>query len=308
MTASVAEQETGEGRLKAGDILSYSTGSTQTGPHGYRKVRDKNNLLKSLGDRWPDLIQALGVRPALFINAYPACAESFCQGITIDTYLRPQVLTRALQLGKAKNHPTILLGQPMFIADALLRHIKAELVLPKTLILWAGGYVMPQSLENMLRSTLEPHVERLMIIQFFGAAEVDAACLMARERNTLGELIYYPREDVCVELDDEDLLLSLKEREGAPASQPFQTGDQAYRCGSGLIIRNLKRLHPLIEEEMESWTHEDWERRTGYIQREDHKLFIQLREEYSPRQSNELKHFSFAQCFGFSWLNKPQWR
>ncbi len=295
-------------RLHAGDILAYSTGSAQTGPEGYRKLKGGNRILKALGNRWPDIIDALGVRPALFINAYPACIDTFQVGALVDTYLSPRALSRALQLGHVSNNPTVLLGQPLFLADALLRHLRAGRPMPKTLMLWVGGYSLPESLENMLRSILQPHVDTLHIIQFFGAAEVDACCLMARSRNRLGELIYYPREDVIVELEDEELILSLSDLSGRPKTDPFYTGDAAHWSGSGLVIRNLERLHPLVEDHLESWTEDQWKRRTGYVRREDRQLWIQLREGQFPNKSNELEHFTFAQRFGFSWLDKPYWR
>ena len=294
--------------LHAQDVLSYSAGSTQTGPSGYRKLKPRKSLLDAAGSRWPDLLEALGERTIMFINAYPATVGVFSAGITIDTYLSPRVLTRALQLGKVAGHPVILLGQPLFLADALLAHVKAGHLLPDTLMLWVGGYTMPRSLEQMLNSLLQPHVTHLLLVQYFGAAEVDAGCMMARERDEKGELIYYPREDVKPELDGDKLLLTLYEANGETVIVRFPCGDLARRHGSGYIIWNPKRLHPRVHAAMESWGEKDWRRRTGYLRRMDDEIWIQLREGVQPNGPDELAYFEFAGRFGFSWLNKPYWR
>ena len=48
--------------LAPGDVLSYSAGSTQTGPEGYRKLRARPGLLQAALKRWPDLAAPLGER------------------------------------------------------------------------------------------------------------------------------------------------------------------------------------------------------------------------------------------------------
>ena len=222
--------------LRAGDVLSYSAGSIQTGPEGFRKlVPKRRTMLEAAAARWPDLLDVLGERPTLFINTYPATIGSFTPGITVDTYLSPRVFSRALQLGDAGDHPVILLGQPLFVADVLLKHIAGGWPWPKTLMLWTGGYVMPRSLEQALEAWLAPHVETLVIVQYFGAAEVDAGCLMARERTDSGGLIYHPREDVEVDVAGEDLLLTLRSHDGGTIIERFPTGDLAHRHGDGWV-------------------------------------------------------------------------
>jgi len=202
----------------------------------------------------------------------------------------------------------ILAGQPLFLADALLRHIDAERPLPETLLLWVGGYVMARSLERMLTARLAPHLRRFLVVQYFGAAEVDAGCLMARDRNAEGQLVYYPRDDVEPELEGEELCLTLRSPEGETIIERFRTGDLARRSGDGWVIWNPRRLHPEVEKALESWSDEDWKRRTGYVRRDDEKIWIQLREGEAPREPLELEHFDFARRFGFSWLDKPYWR
>lgn len=296
--------------LRPGDVLSYSAGSTQTGPLGFRKLKARGNIMAALQGRWPDLVSALGEGTILFINAYPAAIGAFSAGITVDTYLSPRVTSRALQLGRLGGHPVILTGQPLFLADALLRHTAAGRPLPGTLMLWVGGYVMPSSLERALRSMLAAQVDRLEIVQYYGTAEVDAGCLMARERDAEGELIYYPRGDVEPEVvdDGEELLLTLRSPEGEPIVERYRTGDRAHRKGDGWVIHNPERLHPDIERALESWSEQDWRRRTGYLRRDGAAVRIQLREGEAPREAAELEHFEFARHHGFSWLDKPTWR
>ncbi|MEM9493957.1 MAG: hypothetical protein AAGC55_32720 [Myxococcota bacterium] len=300
--------------LNPGDVLSYSAGSTQISPMGFRKVQPRGGMMTGLARRWPDIVAALGSRPVLFINSYPATIGRLPTVITVDTYLNPRMLSRALQLGRVADHPVILTAQPLFIADALLGHIAAELALPATLMLWLGGYAMPESLERMLHTAVQPHVDHFSIVQYFGVAEVDAGCLMARERDHDGDPIYYPRDDVAVQLDDDALLLALRDDEGTPIGAGFRTGDKARPAGEGWVIWNDQRYHPEIKAVLRGWTEAQWRRRTGYVRRTDEALWIQLRQDETPVESAdgarqvELEHYEFARRFGFSWLDKPYWR
>lgn len=295
--------------LRPGDVLSYSAGSTQTGPEGFRKlVPGRRSMLDAAAQRWPEVLELLGDRPVIFVNTYPAAIGTFRPGITVDTYMSPRVFTRAMQLGRAADHPVILLGQPLFVADVLLRYVEGGFPLPETLMIWTGGYVMPCSLEKMMTALVTPHVERFMIIQYFGAAEVDAGCLMARERTAEGELIYYPRDDVEPDVDGENLLLSLHSSEGGYVIERFATGDLARPHGGGWVIRNPRRLHPGVEAAMESWSEADWHRRTGYVQRQGETIAIQLREGVEVEHGDELEHYDYARRYAFTWLAKPYWR
>ena len=294
--------------LEPGDVLSYSAGSTQTGPSGYRKVRPRGSLLAAAASRWPELIDALHPGPVFFINAYPAYLGTFSPGITVDTYLSARTLSRALQLAHLGKHPVILAGQPLFVADALLRHVAAGRPLPETLMLWVGGYAMAHSLERMLEALLAPLLGQFLVVQYFGAAEADAGCLMGRARNPEGAVIYYPRDDVTAELDGDQLLLSVRAATGEPIVERFRTGDLARPYQDGWVIWNPRRLHPAVHDALESWQDADWKRRTGYLRRADEAMWIQLREGETPSAPGELEHFDFARRFGFAWLEKPNWR
>jgi hypothetical protein len=294
--------------LAPGDVLSYSAGSSQTGPEGFWKLRARPGILPAALQRWPELAEPFGRGPILFINAYPASIGMISTGISVDTYLSPRVMSRALQLAAAADQPAVLCGQSLFLADALLAHVRAGRALPNTLLLLVGGYHTPRSLERMLLAMLGPRVRHLAIVHGYGVAEIDAGCMMGRERDAAGRLVFFPREDIEVELDGEELLLSLWGAGSEIVVDRWRTGDRAAPSGAGWTLWNHRRLHPSIEAALDSWTDADWERRTGYVRREGETLWIQLRQGQTPAHDRELDHWEFGRAHGFSWLDKPCWR
>ncbi|MCA9685271.1 MAG: hypothetical protein KC457_24035 [Myxococcales bacterium] len=294
--------------LAPGDVISYSAGSTQTGPEGFRKLRSRPGLFQAALARWPDLAQALAGRPPLVINAYPASIGIAGAGISVDTYLSPRVLSRALQLAAAAELPAVLCGQPLFVADALLAHLAADRPLPRTMLIMVGGYPLPATLEAMLTELLAPRLDTLHFLQGYGVAEVDAGCMMGRERDGDGQLIYYARPDVDVELDGEQVLLSLRDGEGKRVVDRWATGDSGRRSGEGWVLWNPRRCHPVVDAAFASWSADDWTRRTGYLHRDGETLWLQLRQGRSPRTPQELDHWDFGRIHGFSWLDKPVWK
>jgi hypothetical protein len=294
--------------LNPGDVLSYSAGSTQTGPEGFRKLRNRSGLLEASMRRWPELGEAIAGRTVMFINAYPAAVGVSCTGITVDTYLSPRVMTRALQLGALAGKPVIVCAQPLFLADVLLAHTAAGHPLPDTLLFLVGGYSMPRSLERMLAGLLSPRVRTWHFLQGYGVAEVDAGCMVGRERDEQGRLIYHPRDDVEPEFHGEELLLTLRGPEGELLVERWRTGDCAERVGGGYAIWNHQRLHPTIHAALEAWTDADWRRRTGYVRREGGAIAIQLRQGQAARDELELDYWDFGRRHGASWLDKPYWR
>src|SRR5690606_18686184 len=101
--------------------------------------------------------------------------------------------SRALHFAHLEQMPVMLIGQPLFMADLLFRHISKNPVLPHTLLFATGGYVMPRSLENALRALVAPYCPDFNIIHGYGVAEVDAGCLFASRRTVEGHLVYEPR-------------------------------------------------------------------------------------------------------------------
>ena len=295
--------------LQPGDVLSYSAGSSQAGPDGYRRQSGGGNVMDAMAQRWPEIPRALGERPPLLINAYPASLGTFPFGILVDSYLSPKTVSRALQLAAREELPAIVMSQPLILVDVLLHHLAGPGATPDTLLLVLGGYVMPQSLETMLRDALAGVCEDVFIVHAYGVAAVDAACLLASERDAAGRLIYYRRsEDVIVESDDGQLVIGLRPGDDRPEQVSHATGDGVGACGEGYVITPAPERGSLETLALfESWSSDEWRRRTGFIAREP-ALRIQLRDGIAPNTPAELGFYDFGAAFGFSWLNKPNWK
>jgi hypothetical protein len=261
-----------------------------------------------LARRWPDLVAALGERTPMVINAYPAALGNFDYAVYVDTYLSTNVASRALQLAARERRSTFLLGQPLFLAEILVRHRRAELPLPHLLVAVVGGYVCPASLESAIR-LLVGATTQFEMLQGYGVAEVDAGLLIGRHRTADGEVIFEPRSDAIIECgNDGQLLLGISGRDGQPQIRGFNTGDFVEALpGGGYRIRNGEtRLRREVVALLACWTETDWYRRTGYLNRVDG--VVQLREGEEPKVEKELKFHEFAARFGASWITKPVWR
>lgn len=297
-------------KLEPGDVLSYSAGSRQGGPYGFRVLSRSGGTLKDVLDRkWPQLFAGFGDRLPLVINAYPASLGRWDFGVSLDTYLSPSVGGRALELAHLERMPVLLLGQPLFVAELLHHHLSsAEAGLPDTLLIGTGGYVMPRSLERALRELCAAKLDRFELFHGYGVAEVDAACLLAVQRNDAGQLVYEPRSDqVTVELGTEsELLLSLRDSGGNWVAERFATGDRGRKVDGGYVIWNDDRLDPNVARFLESWTSADWRRRTGYLAY-GANVRIQTRQGVTPDSEEECDFYDFAKTYGQSWLVKPDW-
>ena len=110
--------------LRAGDILSYSAGSTQTGPDGFRQINRAGLALTGIVKaHWPERLLAFKDRLPLVINAYPAMVAIPSDGVLIDCYMSVKTASRALQLAARENMPVMLLSQPLFLGQ-LLMHLE----------------------------------------------------------------------------------------------------------------------------------------------------------------------------------------
>lgn len=296
-------------KLKAGDVLSYSSGSHNRGPHGFRTLRRGGNLRTFLEGRWPQLFEGFGDRLPMVINAYPAALGTFEFGVYVDTYLSLSTGSRALALAQHEDMPVMLLGQPLYIADLLYRHLRSNNAkLPNALLIGTGGYVMPLSLERALREATASQVVHFNLFHGYGVAEVDAACLLAVKRDADGDLIYEQRDDsIGVDFgENEELLLSLKRSDGGYLIERFPTGDSGRAVDGGTLVWNHNRLHPNVYKILESWQPEDWRRRTGYLYY-GRELRFQLRKGEKPAASIECEFHDFEKRYGHYWLFKPDW-
>lgn len=220
--------------LTPGSVLSYSSGSGSRDPYGFRVLQPGGNLLALIRSMFPEKVSGFGGRTPIVINAYPASIGTFPFGVLVDSYLSHVTISRAMELARAEGLPVMLLGQPLFLADALLLHLAESRPLPDALLLGVGGYPMPRSLELLIDQTCSEGGTRASIIFGYGVAEVDSACLIAGSRNAEGDLLYRARgSDVEVNFRGSDLLLSLRDAAGGYRMREFGTGDQARLEGDG---------------------------------------------------------------------------
>lgn len=297
-------------RLSAGDLLSYSAGSTQTGPDGFRKVnRSGLSLTAVVKSHWPQLLQPFRERTPVVVNAYPATIGFPTDGVLVDCYLSTRTASRALQLAAREDMPAMLMCQSLFLAELLFRHAANGLRFPDAVIAIAGGYCTPRSLQQALTALLAEKGVPFTLLQGYGVAEVEAGMLWGVDYDAQGRVIYRRRgPDIHAELIDGRLHLALKNTQGELLNAPFDTGDSAVLDGADVLISNARsRLSPEIMAELESWDMGAWRRRTGYVGRADGRLVFQLREGVPASGDNELGYYLFGDRFGFSWLSKPQW-
>ena len=293
-------------RLNPGDVLSYSSGSHDRGPYGFRPLRSGRSFMPVVQQRWPHMLDGFADHTPMVINGYPASIGTFDFAVRVDTYLSHSTASRSLHLAAVEGMPVFLLGQPLYVADLLYKHISKNPQMPDTMVIGVGGYVMPQSLERALRDLCAPYCKRFGILQGYGVAEVDAGCMVAVERDAQGQLIYYPRDDARVDIDGEKLLLSLSDGQGGWVIERFDTEDCAKPAGEGFVIWNHDRLHPHVLKIMESWSSRDWERRTGYLYF-GRELRFQLRKHVEPESAVEAEHYDYGKRYGQDWLFKPVW-
>lgn len=297
-------------QLEAGDVVCFSAGSSRSGPEGFRVLgRDDSGTWLSLVEILPELGGIIrGPKPPLIVSAYPATLGTFSFGVFCDTYLSPRVFSRALQLAAQREHPVVVLGQPLFVADALLAHVRDRLTLPPFLLFAVGGYPLPRSLEAVITSTCEALGARCQLLHCYGLAEAGPACLVGTNRNPVGQVLYKPRRGIGVAIGSHGALrLTLSGPEGEACG--FETGDFAAQDGDGgyVVWNDPRRVDPEVLALLESWTMADWQRRTGHLNFADPTCF-QLRSWCSPVCEEEMGFFAYARRFGGgSWLEKPKW-
>ncbi|MBX9704375.1 MAG: hypothetical protein K2X39_09510 [Silvanigrellaceae bacterium] len=294
--------------LKRGSLISYSASTTRNDPWGFRVVKNDHSLFKSLIVKYPEIQQQMITdKPTLLINCYPAPIPHFELGISVETYLSKKIAHRALKLAEEVELPTILAGQPLFLAEIIFSYLEKENSFPKKILISTGGYEMPDSLEYVLKEKLSPYSSYLRILHGYGTAEVALSCLIATERNKDKHLIYFPRsEEFKINIHDNKLFLSYVDSTGKYIIENFNTGDEIFSYENGFIIKNEARFSEKARQEFSTWTTNDWERKTGYLSF-DEKTIFQLRKHKQPLHKNEMNYFQFMEKTDFEWLNKPHW-
>ncbi|MBD3176996.1 MAG: hypothetical protein GF320_17620 [Armatimonadia bacterium] len=296
---------TGERSLKPGDILSYSAGRSDLDPEGYRVVHRPDpgeDRLSQVVRSFPQLGSMFVEAPVLAINCYPATLGAFPNGIWVDTYLRPENLSRSLILAAKRDMTVALLGQPLALLDLLLRHVRGGHPVPRRMMVVTGGYRCPSAAEAAMSSWCAGITE-FCVLHAYGAAEVDAACLVGVRPQGQSEPRYQVVAD-DVECMAEDGWLLLR-RSGQP---PVRTGDRIEMTQAGYVITpGPERLATCARESLDSWSTDDWERRTGWIGWRGSAMCFQLRQGHTPHAESEVPFWRFGEEFGFSWLDKPRW-
>ncbi len=295
--------------IPLGSVLSYSAGSKHSDPYAFRVIKPASPSFEFIIPSLPALgeIFTSSASP-IIINSYPATISLPAIGYLVDTYLSQSIAKRALLLARRENRSAIILGQPLFIADLLLSYSATEL-LPASLLVVAGGYYFPSSLQVALEHHLQDLGVRLIVLHAYGIAEVDAACLLGMYRAEDGAIQYFPRgNDIRASVVTGELLLSKYMADGTVVIEMFPTGDSAETLSNGaLTITNPSRLSDKTREYMEEWHLKEWQRLTGYMYESPQGVILQLRRGFTPTSDRELPFYRFCELSDMSWLSKPQW-
>ena len=320
---------------------SYAAGSTSLAPHGYRTiVPGEASRLNQLTETFPSLRRWIHDQ-TMVISAYPASLSLTGAGPFVDTYLHPPTFTRACLLASEQSRMAIFASQPLAGAELINQHAVAKLPMPHE-ILWAvGGYALPMSLEHFVRRRLENLNCRLTVLQSYGVAEVGHTCFASMQRAKDGSPLYRqvaPNVSATIEEDNQRLRLSNKDGVSIltddiaervppvprpPATIPDRgndnlaigedgTDDGAHHPAAlpGANVWRLRpgvsRLHPAVWQDLESWTDQQWQRRSGYLSFDGQSTHYQLRPGVH-RSANpcELDAYDYWRCHGGSWTTKP---
>lgn len=294
---------------KAGSLISYSAGTNQHNAEGFRVIQKNGSYLKKIIKMLPDLAASLSEQPVpVFINCYPAPPPEFPIGIIVETYLSQKITFRALKLAFQANSTVILAGQPLFLADIIVNFLKTGNTLPKNIILATGGYVMPFSLEQFIKNILKNHGNSAIFIHLYGVAEVDSSCLFALKRNSENKLLYQRRgEDVQIQIKNSQLILSLFDEGKKAIIEEFETRDEVIKQDGFYLISNKSRYSEFIENELESWSFDQWHSRTGYLGYSSN-IKCQLRKDRDVHSNQDINYYDFMKEFqSGDWLSKPNW-
>lgn len=285
--------------------LSYAAGSNSREPYGYRVMDDsgREKLLALVG-YFPVLKEFLSPE-GMIVSAYPAALGLTGVGTFVDTYLHSTTFMRALRLAARESRTVLVAAQPLVCADFLWQHYNSHFETPGRMVLALGGYYLPTSLEQFLRTLMAERGCSVKILHSYGVAEVGHTCFASMSRFECGSPRYtHVATDVTTSIHASSKELSL-----ASTNRLVQTGDHAEVIeGTWRIKSSESRLHPQIVAELESWTADDWKRRTGYLKTNGHRFYFQLRQDAeNRRRADELSFFDFWKEFGGSFTCKPDW-
>ncbi len=285
--------------VQAGDILSFSSGTISHSPHRYR-VLDPH----SLSATFKPIVEQLGLQSKVLpfvINANPSPLGMIDFGVSVDSYLNMSTIHRALRLCAMHNSVAIICCQPLFALHIIQTCRQHNIQLPLSICFVLGGYYCPASAERYLINAVRSCNTACTVLHAYGVSEVDFAILIGK-RSDDGIITYRQASPACkLSIENGQLLIDTGDSRLVP-------GDKVQMVDSYWHIEQDQRtLAPAVYQELETWTQEQWERRTGYLQFRPKGTLYQLRKGYQPVLSMELDFFDFARRSEMSWLLKPDW-
>lgn len=287
--------------LAIDDTLTYSSSSASRDPHSYRVVRPIGGIVSALARRAPALGQRLTARPPIVVQSYPATLGLQGVGPRLDSYMVPSTACRGIELAASLGTGALVCTTPLLAARIFRAHVQHERAWPDSLLLACGGYPLPRSLEGALVMWAADRGCAVSVVQFFGQAEVDAACLFAIERDTDGQPLYQPRDGLDVAVESGRATVQLDGR------AMTLEGVATARSG-GVVLEDRRRWSPQVLAELEAWTPADWGRRTGFVRAAAGASVWQLREGQATALPAEQDFYDFARLTRMEWWQKPDWR
>lgn len=294
--------------LKAGDVLSYSAGTSSNSPWGFRTIiPNTNSVANTILQNVPNFYELLEPAPIL-INCYPAPPAQSPWAILIDTYLSPKTAFRALALAAERKSAVVLAGQPLFLADLIYRAKAMNFSLPNSIVFACGGYPLPLSLERVLKIESDKMgCKKLIFLEFYGVAEIDQQLLVSFSRNQSGQAVYIPRgPEITVSLTTDGAILTFKHPTSGYVIAQGLSEDIFQEYDKGFTI-HPNRISKIVAQLIDSWGLMEWERRTGYLALNNGKIIAQLRDGLVPQDVNECEYWCFSKEHQLNWLKKPNW-
>jgi hypothetical protein len=283
-------------------ILSFSAGASRPDDQAFRLVTvSATQRLDALVRLCPEVGSTADPGRLMVINAYPATTILPADVLFVDTYLRPATFARALAYAAAHDRQPVLIAQPLTAARLLLEAGNAAA--PARLVILLGGYPCPHTLERWLTDRARDAGMAATIAHLYGVAEIEAG-LLAGRRGPDGQVYYRPFAAGYTPRLDDLGRLAFERADGAVC----HTDDLAWCQGpTWLLTPNPRRYAPSAIAAFETWSAEDWSRRTGFIRHAGDPPLCQLRARHAPRSHGEMEHFAFARLTGMTWLDKPDW-
>lgn len=286
---------------------SYPAGASSTDPDRSRFVEiGRSARLMQLANVFPELREYI-TSSSEIINAYPATLGLVGIAPLTDSYLHSPTFISAFRSAEQEARPVILAAQPLVGASLIHELCRSGFRIPSQILWGVGGYLMPLSLESFVKAILKSKGSEIKFLYSYGVAEIGHTCFAATDRAETGQPRYRKvAPSVTADAVGDDNQLRLTSANG----REVLTGDHASTSDDIWTLRSgIDRAHPKVLEELESWNHDDWSRRTGYLHATASQTFIQLRCEIdSMVGSSEVEFYEFWRLYGGSFTTKPIWK